>query len=62
MELHEALLRVRFDVRLIDWHLNQGLITKGDLEKFINALPDSSGSAVPLNLETRGGDDVDLDS
>ena len=52
MELHEALQRVKFDKRLLDWHIRQGTITQAEVDKHLNALPDSGAQALKLDIET----------
>ena len=48
----------KFDTRLQDRHLRQGIITKSDLEQHLEALPDMSeecellGMDVELNIES----------
>lgn len=51
MELHEALNQVKFDKRLVDWHLKQGSLTKVDLEKYVKSLPDLAAQSMPLTFE-----------
>lgn len=51
MELHEALQMVKYDTRLIDWNLKQGLINKDDYDKHLKALPDSTDRSQTLDLE-----------
>lgn len=61
MELHEALQAIRFDKRLLDWHLKQGLITQAEVEKLLKALPDVSAQSIPLDFEMDGrSDESDL--
>ncbi|MGE0762770.1 MAG: hypothetical protein AB7N80_05785 [Bdellovibrionales bacterium] len=52
MELHEALQLVKFDKRLLDWHIRQGTITAADVEKHIKSLPDSSAQAMQIELDS----------
>ncbi len=51
MQLHEALQLVKFDKRLIDWHLSQGIITQADVDKFNSSLKDDSERAVVVDIE-----------
>jgi hypothetical protein len=51
MELHEALQMVKYDTRLIDWNLKQGLINKDDYDMHLKALPDSTDRSQTLDLE-----------
>lgn len=50
MDLHEALTQAKFDRRLIEWHINQGLISKADVDAFLKSLPDVSAQSIPLDL------------
>ena len=40
-----------FDVRLIERHTRQGLITRQDYEKYLSELPDRETEADPIDLE-----------
>lgn len=55
MELHEALQSVKFDTRLMDWHLSRGTITQADIDKHLKSLPDSSAQSIPIELEFEPG-------
>lgn len=50
MDLHEALTQAKFDRRLLEWHINQGLITKADIEAHLKSLPDVSAQSIPVDL------------
>lgn len=50
MDLHEALTLAKFDVRLLERNLNQGIITKAEFDSFLKALPDVSGQSIPIDL------------
>jgi hypothetical protein len=51
MELHEALQRVKFDKRLIDWHIKQGIITEEEVKKHLQSLNDVAAQSMQLDLE-----------
>jgi hypothetical protein len=50
MDLHEALQLVKFDKRLIDWHLKQGIITQAEVDKHMKSLNDLSAQSIPVEL------------
>lgn len=56
MELHEALQLVKFDKRLLDWHLRQGTITQAEIDTFLKSIPDSSAQALQLDIENESLD------
>jgi len=59
MELHEALQRVKFDKRLLDWHIRRGDITQAEVDKHIASLPDSKAQALELDIEAVDTDSTD---
>jgi hypothetical protein len=50
MDLHEALTLAKFDTRLLDRNLIQGIITKADYDSHLKSLPDVSGQSIPIDL------------
>lgn len=48
--------RMKFDVRLLEWNLRNGLVTKDDVDGFLKSLPDDSGKSAPLELLDDDGD------
>ncbi len=52
MNLGKALENLKYDNRMTDWNLSQGIITEKDVESFENSLEDLSGQCVPLNLDS----------
>jgi ATP:corrinoid adenosyltransferase len=42
MSIEKALETLKYDVRLIEYHLNNGMLTHAELEKHIKEIPDSS--------------------
>lgn len=54
MDLTKALENLKFDTRMKDWNIKQGLITKDDYEKTIKSLKDSAGDCEEVTLEDRG--------
>ena len=51
MSLDKAMQNLKYDARLIEFNLNNGLITKQELEAYLKSLPDSSNNQEPINLE-----------
>ncbi len=59
MTIEKALEQLKYDVRLIDYHLNNGVYTRAELQKFFASLPDLSGNVM---LETEEeDDDIEID-
>lgn len=53
MDLSKALENMKFDVRMKDWNMKQGLIKKEDVETNQKSLPDSGAQCEPVTLEDR---------
>lgn len=61
MDLHEALDMVKFDKRLVDWNLKQGIISQADYEKHMKSLQDLVAHSEVVTLEGEGDeDDADI--
>lgn len=41
---------LKFDKRLIEWNLRNGIITQEEYKKYLEQLPDSGGNVDLLNL------------
>ena len=54
MDLSKALENLKYDTRMKDWNMKQGMVTIDDLEKNLKSLKDSAGDCVEVTLEDRG--------
>ncbi len=52
-DLNQALDTMKFDVRMRDWNMKQGILKKEDLEKHTKAISDSAASCEPVTLEDK---------
>lgn len=52
-DLNQALDTMKYDVRMRDWNMKQGIVKKEDLEKHIKSLNDSGGQCEPVTLEDK---------
>lgn len=53
IDLQSAMDRLKFDTRMKEWVLKQGMTTKEELEKYLNGLPDSKNDSESVTLEDR---------
>ncbi len=51
MDINKALETMKYDVRMIDWNLNQGLLKPNELTQQLASLPDSKPQAEEVTLE-----------
>jgi len=51
IKLDKALDNLKFDIRMVDWNIKNGIISKSDLEKHLNALNDLATSSETLEIE-----------
>lgn len=54
MDLNKALENLKFDTRMKDWNLKQGLVVKEDLEKHVKGLKDNAPDCEEVTLEDKG--------
>lgn len=54
MDLAKALENLKFDTRMKDWNIKQGIVTKDELEKNVGGLKDSANDCEEVTLEDRG--------
>lgn len=59
--LKEAMDDMKFDIRLLETKINQGLLTKEEVAKHMASLEDSAANSVALNLDGEMEEDEDLD-
>ncbi len=55
MSLDKSLKNLKFDVRMTEFNVNVGQITKEELKAHLNSLPDLANNAEQINLEERTG-------
>jgi hypothetical protein len=51
MSFEKANLKMKFDIRMLEYNLAQGIITKEELEKHLASLPDESENTVAVTLD-----------
>ncbi len=62
MSIEKALEILKYDVRLIEYHLNNGMLTKAELEKHMKEIPDSGNNvALGTTAESEEDDEEILD-
>jgi hypothetical protein len=54
MDLNKALENLKYDSRMKDWNVKQGVLTRDDLEKHLKTLKDSTTDCENLTLEDKG--------
>jgi hypothetical protein len=57
MSLDKALKNLKFDVRMTEFNLNNGVISKEELKAHLNQLPDNGSNAEKIDLEEGGRSD-----
>lgn len=62
MSLDKSLQAMKFDTRLMDLNLRSGTITKEEIKKHMEQLPDLSDKCEKLNLEDSSEDSQDNQS
>jgi len=55
MDLSKALENLKFDTRMKDWVVKQGLASKEDLAKNLTTLPDCKADCEEVTLEDKPG-------
>lgn len=54
--LANAMKKLKFDKRMVDYNISRGEVTKEEWEKFLNSLPDSGSNAGPVEIENSSAD------
>lgn len=53
MDLSKALENLKYDTRMREWMVKQGIVTKDDQDKNLKSLQDSSVNSEPVTLEDK---------
>lgn len=53
VSLDKALKNLKYDVRMTEFNVDQGQITKEELKAHLNSLPDLANNAEQINLEDK---------
>lgn len=53
MDLSKALENLKYDTRMREWMVKQGIVTKEDQEKNLKGLPDIAAASEPVTLEDK---------
>ncbi len=59
MSLDKALKNLKFDVRMTEFNVNNGVITKDELKAHLSQLPDSGNNSEKLSIEEGRGSSSD---
>ena len=51
VSLDKALKNLKYDVRMIEFNINQGQVSKDELKAHLNSLPDLASNAQQIDLE-----------
>ena len=51
MNLGKALENLKYDNRMTDWNLKEGIVTEKDIESHNGSLQDLSSQCAPMDLE-----------
>lgn len=61
MSLDKSLKNLKFDVRMMEFNVDNGVISKEELKAYLNQLPDSGSNALKVDLEEGASETDDLD-
>ena len=50
MSLSKELERVKYDKRLLEWHVSRGKLSKEEMKKYLDSLPDLATNVEPFTL------------
>ena len=54
MSLSKEVEKLKYDKRLIDWHVNRGKIQKDELQKYLASLPDLASNVDHFDFGDEG--------
>lgn len=55
--LDKAMKNLKFDARLTEYNLNNGIMSKDELKTHLEKLPDLAAQAEPIDIEKKDKDD-----
>lgn len=58
MDLSKALENLKYDVRMKEWNIKQGVVKEKDVEENLKTLKDLAASAAPLDFSDDSGDNL----
>lgn len=62
MSLSQELDKLRYDKRLTEWHVSRGRMSKEELKKYLESLPDLAHNVEAFTLGDDGASDDTEDS
>ena len=60
MALDKSLKNLKFDVRMTEYNVDNGTLTKEELKAHLAQLPDSAANSEKLDLENESSDDIEI--
>ena len=54
MSLSKELDKLKFDKRLTEWHVSRGKVSKEEMKKYLDSLPDLASNVESFNLGDEG--------
>ena len=57
MSLSKELEKVKYDKRLLDWHVSRGKISKDELNKYLSSLPDLASNVEKFEITSEEASD-----
>lgn len=62
MSLSKELEKLKYDKRLLEWHVSRGKLSKEDAKKHLDSLPDLASNVEQVNLGNAQSSDNDNSS
>ena len=59
MSLDKALKNLKYDVRMTEFNVNNGVISKEELKAHLDQLPDAGANSEKLDIESNNDSDLD---